>query len=153
MLKEEIDQFLAEKRVGVVGVSRNAGKFSNKVYQKLKGCGYDAHPVHPSMESLEGDMCVPSVHQLPSEVRTLMVIASPNVCTKVLSDVSGTCINRIWLFTGKKNQPDIEEEIRRLSDAGVSVISGFCPFMFLEPVDSVHSIHRFFVRLVGKYPK
>lgn len=153
MLKNEIDQFLAEKRLGFVGVSRVNAKYSNTVYRKLKESGYDVHPVHLEMESIDGDRCVQNVQQLPGEVQTLMIIASPKVCASVLRDVSGTNISRIWIFSGKGIQPDIEAEIQRLRDTGVSVISGFCPFMFLEPVASVHSIHRFIVRLIGKYPK
>lgn len=153
MSKQEIDQFLAEKRIGVVGVSRNAGKFSNQVYAKLKESGCELHPVHPSMEALDGDPCVAGISQLPSEVRALLVVASQNVCASVLKDLSGTGITRVWVFSGFKNRPDVEAEIARLRSSGVSVITCFCPFMFLEPVGSIHSIHRFIVRLVGKYPK
>ena len=153
VLKEDFEQFLAEKRVAFVGASRNAAKFSNKIYEKLKESGYELHPVHPEMESVDGDGCVASISQLPGEVRTLMVIAGPDVCAKTLADVSGTNLSRIWLFSGKKNRPDVEGQIRRLTGEGVKVISGFCPFMFLEPVGSVHSVHRFIARLFGQYPK
>lgn len=153
MLKEEIEQFLAEKQIGVVGISRSKEKLSNKVHQKLKESGYDLHPVHPEMESFGGDRCVPSVRQLPSEVQTLMLIASPNVCAQVLKDISETSMKRVWIFSGKKIEPGVETDIERLRDAGVSVIWGQCPFMFLEPIASVHAIHRFFARLFGSYPK
>ena len=152
MPKLEIEQFLAEKHVGFAGVSRQKSKFSNQVYRKLKESGHAVYPVHPEMESLDGDACVTCVGQLPGEVQSLMVVAGPDVCAKVLNDVSGTKISRVWVFPGK-TRPDVESEIRRLKDSGVSVICGHCPLLFLEPVTSVHSFHRFFVRLLGRYPK
>jgi predicted CoA-binding protein len=153
MFKEEIYQFLAEKHIAFVGASRNKAKFSNKIYEKLKESGHDVHPIHPEMESMQGDACVASVKQLPGDVQALLVVASPKVCANVLKDVSGANIKRIWISWTKKGDPDVEAEIKRLTNEGVSAISGFCPFMFMEPVDSVHGFHRFVVRLFGKYPK
>lgn len=153
MLKQEIDQFLAGKQIAFVGASRNEAKYSNKVYQKLKESGYNVIPVHPEMESIDGDKCIQNASELPGDVQALMIIASQNVRAKVLKDLSGTNINRIWMFPGKKNSPDVESEVERLKDAGVGVISGFCPFMFLEPVESIHSFHRFVKRMIGRYPK
>jgi predicted CoA-binding protein len=151
MPKQDIEQFLAEKQISVVGVSRTKPKFGNQVYEKLKSSGYAIHPVHPEMESMDGDSCVATVRELPADVRALMVIASPNVCAEVLKDVSGTAIRSVWVFPGKGGQ-DVEAEIERLRSAGVSVIYGMCPFMFLEPVSSIHGVHRFFAKLLGKYP-
>lgn len=153
MFREEIDRFLSEKCVAVAGVSRDDRKFSNTVYRKLKESGRQVYPVHPRMEALDGDACLPGVSSLPGEVRALMVVASPTVCAKVLADVAGTGITRVWVFTGKRSQPDADAQIRRLRESGVDVVSGLCPFMFIEPVSSVHAVHRFFVRLVGKYPR
>lgn len=153
MLKEQIERFLAERQVGIVGISHSREKFSNKVYQKLVESGYSVYPVHPEMESMDGVRCVPGVGQLPGEVRALVLVASPAVCAQVLKEVSEAQFNRIWVFSGKQGEPGVEAQIQRLQAAGVSVISEKCPFMFLEPVAGIHAIHRFFARLVGSYPK
>lgn len=152
MSKQEIEQFLAEEHVGFAGASRQKSKFSNQVYRKLKESGHVPHPMHPEMTSLDGDACVAGVGQLPSEVRALMVVASPGVCARALADVSPAQISRVWVFPGSA-RPDVESQIRRLRDSGVSVVSGCCPLLFLEPVTSIHSFHRFIVRLFGKYPR
>ncbi len=152
MAKQEIDRFLAEKQIGFAGISRQKSKFSNNVYQKLKESGYTVHPVHPEMDSFGGDACVTCIEQLPDDVQALILVASQDVCAKVLSDMSKTKINQVWIFSGK-TRPDVEAEVRRLRDSGVSVISGYCPYLFLEPVSSIHSFHRLIIRLLGKYPK
>lgn len=153
MRKSEVDRFLAEKRVAVVGVSRKSGKFSNLVYRKLKESGYETYPVHPEVDEIEGDRCTAGISGLPAEVRAMMIVASPDVSAKVLGEVCGSGIERVWVFSGKRNRPDVEAEIERLTESGISVISGFCPFMFLEPVGSFHSVHRFLARLFGGYPR
>lgn len=153
MLKKEIDQFFEEKQIAFVGISRNEAKFSNKVYQELKKSGYIMHPVHLEMTDFDDDKCVPSVHQLPSDVQALMIVASPDVAFEVLSEVSESNIKHVWVFTGKKNPPDVNMEINDLRTAGVDVITELCPFMFIEPVESFHAFHRFFAKLFGKYPK
>lgn len=153
MKRQDIDQFLAQKQIGLVGASRDAKKFSSTVYQKLKQSGYELHPIHPKAESLDGTSCVPSVNMLPDNVRTLMIIARPEVTAAVLSEVSNSNISRVWAFSGPGNRANVDTQIERMRGSGVSVISGLCPFMFLEPVGSFHAFHRFIVRLFGRYPK
>lgn len=150
-MKREIELFFAQKRVGFVGVSRNPKKFGNTVYAKLKESGYEVYPIHPEAKSLDGVPCVATVRQLPEDVGALMVIARPDVCASVLRDLPGS-ITRVWAFSGMGTHANVEAEIKRLRNSGVSVISGFCPCMFIEPVGSIHALHRFLARLLGKYP-
>lgn len=42
--KRDIDDFLAQKRIAFVGVSRNPTQFANKVYHALKSRGYHPNP-------------------------------------------------------------------------------------------------------------
>lgn len=153
MLKQQIEQFLTEKRVAFVGGSRQPGKFGNTVYKQLRKSGYDLHPIHPEADSIEGDACVRSVRELPGDVHALMAIARLRVIASVLSEVPESNISSLWVFWGPDKHPEIEAELDRLRASGVSVISGYCPCMFIEPVGSFHALHRFFARLLGKYPK
>lgn len=153
MTKADIDQFLNEKHVGVVGVSRTPSKLGNSIYKKLKKPGRALYPIHSSMEFFDGDKCFPDIEQLPAEVSALLVSAKPESCLQTLKKLSYRNIKRVWIFTGPGDKTGIDEELDMLSGSGINVIYGYCPLMFLEPVTSVHSFHRFFVRLFGKYPK
>ena len=152
MRKQDIELFLAEKSIGFVGVSRDAKKFSNTVYEKLKESGHELHPVHPNADSVGGDVCVPTIQELPIDVHTLMLIARPDVCAAVLKDIPES-ISRIWVFSGPGRHGNVDAQVERLRSAGVNVISGLCPCMFIEPVGSFHAFHRFLARLFGTYPK
>jgi predicted CoA-binding protein len=55
---EAATAFLANKRIAVTGVSRNAaGHGSNVVYQRLRERGYQVFPVNPNADLVEGDKC------------------------------------------------------------------------------------------------
>lgn len=150
---DQIHQFLGEKRIGFAGASRNASKYSNKVYDKLRESGYDLHPVHPEAPSIAGIDCVRDLTSLPDDVRALMVIARPAVTASILRQASESNIDRIWVFSGPGDQSAVRAELDRLQSSGINVISGFCPFMFLEPVGSIHAVHRFLMRLFRQYPR
>ncbi len=66
--RREIDDFLAQKRIAFVGVSRDPKAFANIVYRALKERGYQLYPVNPHAAQLEGDPCHPSLAQLPEPV-------------------------------------------------------------------------------------
>ena len=57
-------------------------------------------------------------------------------------------ITHIWMQPGSESAAAIAEAAK----AGITVISGECILMFLEPVESFHAFHRF-VKVVGRYPK
>ena len=53
-IKQAADLFLANKRVAVTGVSREAGSHGgNIVYQRLRERGYDVFAVNPNAEEVE----------------------------------------------------------------------------------------------------
>jgi len=58
--KQEVSEFLSQKTLAVVGVSRNQEKFSNGVYRELKAKGYRVFPINPNAETIEGDPCYPN---------------------------------------------------------------------------------------------
>jgi predicted CoA-binding protein len=63
-IKEAASDFLANKRVAVTGVSREAnGHGGNVVYQRLRDRGYEVFAVNPNADEVEGD---PSYHDLRS---------------------------------------------------------------------------------------
>jgi predicted CoA-binding protein len=66
--KALIDDFLAQRTLAVVGVSRKAEKFGNMVYRELKAKGYRVFAVNPRTESVAGERCYPSLSALPEPV-------------------------------------------------------------------------------------
>jgi predicted CoA-binding protein len=60
-LDARVDDFLAQKRIAVAGVSRDESHHpvGNLIYRRLKKTGHDVFPVNPHMQTYEGDRCYP----------------------------------------------------------------------------------------------
>jgi len=52
--REDIEDFLAQKRLVMVGVSRNPKDFSRGLFRDLRRRGYDMVPVNPRVSVVEG---------------------------------------------------------------------------------------------------
>jgi predicted CoA-binding protein len=56
----KVNDFLAQKRIAVAGVSRNNSHHptGNLIYRRLKASGHAVFPVNPHMQTFEGDRCM-----------------------------------------------------------------------------------------------
>jgi predicted CoA-binding protein len=147
--RDPIDAFFGSQAYAVIGVSANRKKFGNVVYRTLKEKKFTVFPVHPTMEVVEGDACWNSVKDLPSEVASVVTVIPPAQTLNVVRECAEKGISSIWMQPGSAS----DEAIREANERGVRVIHGHCILMFLEPVTSIHSIHRWINKLVGIYPQ
>lgn len=147
--KCDIDDFLGQKRIALVGVSRNKQQFANKVYNALKQRGYQLYPVNPNADRVEGDRCYPNVCQLPEAVDGALIMLPPAAVVDVVRQCVEAGIPRVWMGLGAASP----EAVQLCKEKGIAVIDGACPMMFAEPVGFGHRCHRFFLKLTGKLPK
>ncbi len=147
--KAVIDDFLAQKRIALVGVSRDSKQFANMVYRSLKGKGYRVYPVNPHAETLEGDRCYASPAELPERVDGALVMVAPAAAAEAVRQCADAGIRRVWLG----NSAVSEEAVALCRERGIAVVDGACPMMFAEPVGFGHACHRFIMRIAGKLPK
>ena len=143
-----IDRFFTSDAYAVVGVSANRRKFGNAAYQTLKEKEFVVFPVHPHLSSVENDACYASVLELPGEVKSIVTVVPPPETLKVVEQCAAKGITAIWMQQGSQSP----EAIARAQGLGMTVVHGECIMMFLEPVKSVHALHRFIKKLVGAYP-
>ncbi len=75
-LDTKVDEFLAQKRIAVAGVSRNSSQHpvGNVIYRRLKTTGHDVFAVNPQMRTFEGDRCYPDVRSIPGGVDGVVII-------------------------------------------------------------------------------
>ena len=146
--KAAVDDFLAQRSLAVVGVSRGGKKFGNTAYRELKAKGYQLFPVHPEAEVLEGDKCYPSLSSLPELVGGVLVVVPPAQTEQVVRDATAANIPRVWLQQGAGS----EAAVRFCEEHDISVVAGECILMFAEPVGFLHKPHRWVWKLLGKLP-
>jgi len=144
----DIERFFASKAFAVIGVSSNQRKFGNVVYRTMREKGFTVYPVHPTRTTVEGDACFKDVTALPSEVGSIITVVPPAQTEKVTREALATSIGALWMQPGSESA----EAVAAAASAERTVIHGQCILMFLEPVTSVHALHRWITKLLGAYP-
>ncbi|MGB2867578.1 MAG: CoA-binding protein [Bacteroidota bacterium] len=146
---EAISEFLAQRTLAVVGVSRNHGKFGFMVYQALKARGYRVFPVNPHAETIMGEQAYKSLESLPQKVDGVLVVVSPLHAQQVVKEAFEAGIRRVWMQQGSESSG----AVRYCGEKGMSVVYGKCILMFTEPVTSYHKLHRWVWKITGKLPR
>ncbi len=147
--KATIDNFLAQKKLAVVGVSRNKNKFGNIIFRMLKEHGYQVFPINHHTEIVEGVQCYPSLEKLPEKVDGIVINVPPGQTLEVLKSALELKLLRVWLQQGSESN-----EVNSFCQMHeFEFISGHCIFMFAEPVGFGHRIHRWLWKILGKLPQ
>src|SRR5207244_13394760 len=78
-LETKVDDFLAQKRIAVVGVSRhnNHHPAGNLIYHRLKESEHDVFAVNPYVQTFEGDCCYHNVQSIPGGVDGVAIVTRP----------------------------------------------------------------------------
>ena len=151
-LQEAVDDFLAQKRIAVLGVSRTPTEAANLIYRKLREAGYTVYAVNPLATEAEGDPCYADLRALP-EVPDGVVIATPPATALGIVEVCAALgVPRVWMHRSFGTGSVSEEAVRRAEALGLTVIPGACPMMFVAPVDGGHRCIRWFLKVSGKLP-
>lgn len=150
--RHAIDDFLAQERIALVGASADPKQFGNTIYRELRTHGYDVAAVNPKVAEVEGDPCYPDLASVPGELGGVLIMVRHGVADVVRAAVDRG-VRRIWLFRGAGPGAVSPEALAACEAAGVEVVAGACPLMFLEPVRGVHRLHRGIRRLRGALPR
>ena len=140
-LKQE---FVAEKSVAIVGVSRTRG-FGNMVLKALKARGYEVFPVNANADTVEGEPCFKSLEALPKPVGGVITIVPPDQTEKVVEECARLGIKRVWMQQGSESPV----AIKLCEQKGIALVHGACIMMYAQPA-GLHRFHAFVWKLLGK---
>jgi uncharacterized protein len=149
---EDIDDFLAQKRLAMVGVSRNPKDFSRGLFRDLRGRGYDMVPVNPLISELEGQKSYASLRDIAPPVDGALLMTPPPVTKDVVHDCLAAGIMRVWMHRGGGTGAVNQEAVDFCRAKGIRVVAGYCPYMFLPRTPFFHRVHGFFMKLAGSHP-
>lgn len=141
-----IQDFLDQRHVAVVGVSRDSRGFANTVFRALVQRGYDAIPVNPNAVELEGRKCYASVRHVPDPLDGVLVMVNARAALAVIDDCVYRGVERIWLHRGAGQGACSEAALATCRAHGIDVVDGACPMMFLDHPGFVHRVHRVMLR-------
>ena len=154
-LETKVDDFLAQKRIAVAGVSHDNSHHpvGNLIYHRLKKTGHDVFPVNPNMQSFEGDRCYPDVRSIPGGVDGVVIITRPEVTEQIVRDCGDAGVHRVWMHQSLAKGSSVSAEaVEYCRQRGISVIAGACPMMYGPGVDFGHTCMRVFMKLTGGLP-
>lgn len=152
-LKQAVDDFLAQKHIAVVGVSRDSNQAANLVYRTLRKNGYEVFAVNPNADEVEGDRCYHDLASVPGIISAAVIATPPEASESVARECASHGISRVWLhrsFGRGSVSPDAAAFCR---ESNVTVIEGGCPMMFLPGTDVGHKCMRFVLNVMGRLPR
>lgn len=146
-MDKNTQDFLQNKRLAVVGVSRSAAKFGNTIYTEMKARGFDVYGVNPQMDVIAGDKCYATISELAGKVDGAVICLPPQKAAEVMREAAAAGIKKIWLQQGSQSL----ETTKVAREVGVTPVEGKCVLMYAGEVTSFHAFHKFFARLIGQY--
>lgn len=151
--RQAIDDFLARKRLAIVGVSRNPRDFTRSLFSEFRRRGYDVVPVSPQATEVDGLACFARVQDIAPPVDGALLLTSPAVSERVVRDCAEAGVQRIWMYRAGGAGAVSPGAIAFCEAKGMSVVGGECPYMFFPHTGGVHWFHGFLRRLFGRYPR
>ena len=151
-----VQDFLAQKKIAVVGVSDNRETGCNLAYRKFKESGYEVSAVNPRITSFEDDPCYPDLKSIPEKPDAVFILTNPKVSEEIVQQCADLGIQRVWMHCLVGTKPGVaasmtsvsQDAVRMCRENGIEVIPGSCPNQFLKP-DFGHTLMRGMFRTIG----
>ena len=144
-----VEEFLAQKKIAVVGVSDKRDTGCNLNYRKFKDTGYQVYAVNPRISEFEGDPCYPDLKSIPERPDAVFVLTSPKITEQIVQECVDLGVKHVWMHCMMGTKPGLVQSMTSVSqdavemcrENGIAVIPGSCPNQFLKP-DFGHAMMR-----------
>src|SRR5574341_196758 len=144
-----VKDFLAQKKIAVVGVSDERETGCNLNYRKFKSAGYQVYAVNPRLTAFDGDPCYPDLKSLPEKPDGVFILANPKVTEQIIQQCVELGVKHVWMHCMMGTKPGLaasmtsvsQDAVRVCRENGIQVIPGSCPNQFLK-ADFGHAMMR-----------
>lgn len=151
-----VQDFLAQKRIAVVGVSDKRETGCNLAYRKFKEAGYAVSAVNPRLTTFEGDPCYADLASIPEKPDGVFILTNPSITEEIVQQCVEAGIGRVWMHCLMGTKPGLaasmtsvsQDAVQLCHENGIMVIPGSCPNQFLAP-DFGHRMMRMIMRALG----
>jgi len=151
-----VKDFLAQKKIAVVGVSDKRETGCNLAYHRFKDGGYAVSAVNPRLASFVDDPCYPDLKSMPETPQAVFILTNPEISEKIVQECVDLGIQYVWMHCMMGIKPGLAasmtsvspEAVRMCREHGITVIPGSCPNQFLNP-DIGHALMRVIWRTLG----
>ena len=115
------------KKVAVLGASKNEERYSYKALKLLEKHGYEPVPVHPTLDEVEGYKVINSLSDINEPIGTLTVYVGPKNIAPMIPEIINLKPGRVILNPGTES----DELKKALKEAGISYIEA-CTLILLK---------------------
>lgn len=151
-----VQDFLAQKKIAVVGVSDKRETGCNLAYRKFRDAGYTVFAVNPRLTTYEGAPCYPDLASIPEKPDAVFILANPAVTEGIAQQCIDLDVRHVWMHCMMGTKPGLAagttsvsaEAVRLCAENGIEVIPGSCPNQYLQP-DFGHRMMRMMFRTLG----
>jgi predicted CoA-binding protein len=151
-----VQDFLAQKKIAVVGISDKRDTGCNLAYKKFQENGYRTYAVNPRISTYDGQTCYADLKSIPEKVDAVFILASPKVTEQLVQQCVDLGIKHVWMHCMMGTKPGLQAGATSVSQSaiemckanGIAVIPGACPNQFLKP-DFGHKMMRGMWRMFG----
>ena len=151
-----VQDFLAQKKIAVVGVSEKRDTGCTLAYNKFKENGYQVYAVSPHITAFHGDPCYADLKSIPEKVDAVFILASPKVTDEIVQQCVDLGVKHVWMHCMMGTKPGLaasmtsvsQDAVTKCKANGIAVIPGSCPNQFLK-ADFGHAMMRGMWRLFG----
>lgn len=150
---KQIEKFLKNRRLVIVGVSRDARDFSRTLFREFVARGYNPVPVNPLVSMIDDCHCFSNLKEISPPVEAALFMTTPDITEDIVRECPAAGIKSIWLYRAAGAGAVSANAVSFCKEHHIEVIEGHCPMMFLPSPGFPHRVHRFFSKLVGSYPK
>ena len=122
---EVIDEILEKaKIIAVVGISNKPDRPSHGVSAQMQRRGYRIVPVNPVLKEVLGEVCFPSLPEIPFPVDLVNVFRASQFVPKIVEDTIAIGAKYLWLQEGILHP----EAIAHAEANGIKVVADHCIF-------------------------
>ena len=150
---EAIQEFLGQKRLAIVGVSRQPKDFSRALFREFRQRGYEVLPLNPEAREIDGQPCFSRVQDVQPAPDAVLLMTSPGATEKIVHDCAEAGVKRVWMYRAGGKGAVSTEAVEFCKSNGISVVEGECPLMFLPDGAWFHRLHGFIRKIAGSYPE
>ena len=151
-----VQNFLAQKKIAVVGVSDKRETGCNMAYTKFKENGYKVYAVNPHITTFHNDPCYTDLKSIPEKVEAVFILANPKVTDQIVQQCVDLGIKHVWMHCMMGTKPGLaasmtsvsQDAVEKCKANGIAAIPGACPNQFLK-ADFGHAMMRGMWRLFG----
>lgn len=151
-----VQDFLAQKKIAVVGVSDKRETGCNLAYRNFKEKGYTVSAVNPRLTTYEGNPCYPNLKSIPEKPDAVFILTNPKVTEQIIQQCVDLSIERVWMHCLMGTKPGLTAGMTSVSKDAVSIcrengimaIPGSCPNQFMK-TDFGHALMLMIFRTLG----